>query len=87
MRNPLTIISQQGVRSLGQKTEKTCIVFSNGAPIHNCGLWTFRFQKCGGKINAEGRVLGFTPLGLYKHFLLKRILKMRATCAFRITHF
>ena len=40
------------------------IVFSYGAPIHNNGLGTIKFHKCGVKINTEGSVSQFYKLEL-----------------------
>ena len=67
MRNTLRITkvpSQQFTIFGGQKTEKHAKkymkkVFSNGAATCNYKLGTFKFHKCGGKINMQGRVTQF----------------------------
>ena len=47
----------------GVKTEnKHTIVFSNGALTNNHVTGFFKFHKCGGKSNAEGRVPPFFPI-------------------------
>ena len=63
---------QQGVKPWDKKM-KTCIVFSNAAPMNKYGLGTFIFQRRGGKMNTDGRVSGFFS-NLYLVPILKRFL-------------
>ena len=59
--------------------KKTCIVFSNGAPVHNYGPGSIEFNEFGSKISIyEGKgITVFRIFALFAAFLIKKPATLR----------